>query len=46
MKCNTTCIYFPCMRKECGENKECKEYKSIIKEALEIIDKCNKEESK
>lgn len=43
MKCDTTCIHFPCMRAECGLKKECKEYKSAVKEALEIIDKYKKE---
>ena len=43
MECNTTCIHFPCMRKECGNKQECKEYKSVIKEALEIIDKYKEE---
>ena len=40
------CIHYPCTKKECDiENKNgCNEYKSIIKSAIEIIDKCSKEE--
>lgn len=44
MKCDKVCIHFPCTRQECGENKECKYYKSAIDSAIELIDKCNKEE--
>lgn len=38
------CIYFPCIKKQCGENKECKDYRNIISEAIKIIDKCKREE--
>ena len=38
MKCDTTCIHFPCMRAECGLKWECPMYKSAITQAIEIID--------
>ena len=44
MNCDKMCIHYPCTRQECGTNKECKEYESVIAEAIKIIDKCNKEE--
>ena len=49
MNCNNKCIYYPCTRQECGEDKECIEYKDIIKEAIKVIDNCerkNKKESR
>ena len=39
------CIYFPCTKKQCGEDKECKDYRNIISEAIKIIDKCKREEN-
>ena len=44
MNCNKSCCHYPCTRKECGENKKCKEYKSIVQEAVEFIEQVNKEE--
>ena len=44
MKCNKSCCHYPCTRKECGENKKCKEYKSIVQEAIDFIEQVNKEE--
>ena len=43
MKCNKSCCHYPCTRIECGEDKNCKEYKSIIQEAIEFINQANKE---
>lgn len=37
MKCNKSCCHYPCTRKECDKDKNCKEYKSIIQEAIEFI---------
>lgn len=45
MKCNKSCCHYLCTRKECDTEKNCKEYKSIIQEALEFIDEVNKEET-
>lgn len=42
MKCKS-CCHYPCSRKECETEKNCKEYKSIIQEAIEFIDEVNKE---
>lgn len=44
MKCNKSCCHYPCSRKECGEDKNCKYYKSIIQEAIEFIEQVNKGE--
>lgn len=44
MKCNKTCCHYPCDRKECGTEKNCKKYKSIVQEAIEFIEKLDKEE--
>ena len=46
MNCKKSCCHFPCLRNECGTEKECEKYKSIIQEAIEFIEQVNKEEEK
>lgn len=44
-KCCRNCIHFPCTKNECDikNNYSCKEFKSIIQSAIEIIEQCNKD---